>query len=329
MNMRDDPMTKLMAIAMALLPVACTTVTEIKEPLPKSYTVTVNQPQSSNFVVQDLVADGVFTSGVEGPAVDSRGNLYAVNYRREGTIGVVRTDGNHKGKSAKLLQLPEGSVGNGIRFNRQGDMFVADYVGHNVLRVTPGNQRVEIYAHNANMNQPNDLAIAASGVLYASDPNWGEGSGQLWRINLDGSTTLLESGMGTTNGIEVSPDEKRLYVNESLQRRIWVYDIEDNGDLANKRLFHQFQDFGLDGMRTDSQGNLFVARYSAGTVAMLSSLGHIIREVQLKGQHPTNVAFGGDEGRSVYVTMQKRGAIETFRVPYAGRSHQLWSAQSE
>lgn len=291
-----------------------------------TFNVTITQPQSGNFVVQDLVGDGVFTAGIEGPAVDQNGNLYAVNYGREGTIGIVRVEGAHKGKSSKLLQLPEGSIGNGIRFNRDGAMFVADYVGHNILKIDPASQRIEQFAHNPRMNQPNDLAITQKGVLYASDPNWGEESGQLWRINLNGSTTLLESNMGTTNGVEVSPDERHLYVNESLQRRIWVYDITPNGGLINKRLFHQFEDFGLDGMRTDSDGNLYVARYGAGTVAMLSPLGHIIREVQLKGQFPTNVAFGGVDGRSIYVTMQKRGAIETFRVPYTGRSYMLWGA---
>lgn len=312
-----------------MLTASCTTVTDTPAPDPAYYSVTVTQPQSANFVLQDLIPDGVFTQGIEGPAVDIRGNLYAVNYRREGTIGVVRVQGNHKSKSAKLLQLPEGSIGNGIRFNRRGEMFVADYTGHNILKIDPGTQRVDVFAHNSAMNQPNDLAITASGILYASDPKWSDGTGQLWRIGLDGKAVLIESNMGTTNGIEVSPDERHLYVNESVQQRIWVYDIKEGGALENKRLFHQYSDFGLDGMRCDEQGNLYVARYGAGRIDMLSPLGHVIREVRLKGQHPTNLAFGGDDGRSVYVTMQKRGAIETFRVPHAGRSHNLWARQSD
>jgi|TARA_B110000116_G_C16782689_1_gene559205 gluconolactonase len=311
-------------LAVILLP-ACTSVIEPSIPKTSNYRVTVTQPQSANFVLQDLVSDGVFTQGIEGPAVDQRGNLYAVNYRREGTIGVVRVQGNHKSQSAKLLQLPEGSIGNGIRFNAEGEMFVADYAGHNVLKIDPASQRVEIYAHDARMHQPNDLAIAASGIIYASDPNWSANSGQLWRIDLDGQTTLLESSMGTTNGIEISPDERLLYVNESVQRRIWVYDLDVRGGISNKRLFHQYHDFGLDGMRCDSQGNLFVARYGAGRVDMLSPKGDVIRQVKLVGKFPTNVAFGGVDGRSMYVTLQQRGAIETFRVPRAGRSHFLWT----
>ena len=58
------------------------------------------------------------------------------------------------------------------------------------------------------MNQPNDLAITKDGVLYSSDPNWQASTGQLWRIDKDGKATRIAEGMGTTNGIEVSPDGK-------------------------------------------------------------------------------------------------------------------------
>ena len=63
------------------------------------------------------------------------------------------------------------------------------------------------------MNQPNDLAIAENGLLFASDPNWADSTGRLWNITLDGDVILLEDSMGTTNGIEVSTDGMRLYVN--------------------------------------------------------------------------------------------------------------------
>ena len=69
-------LTLLLAV---ILLSACTSVTEFPLPKSSSYRVTVTQPQSANFVLQDLVSDGVFTQGIEGPAVDQRGNLYAVN----------------------------------------------------------------------------------------------------------------------------------------------------------------------------------------------------------------------------------------------------------
>src|SRR5690554_4467174 len=276
---------------------------------------------TSLYRVSDYVGDGVFTQGIEGPAVGSDGHLYLVNFEREGTIGRVTSTCEGKGEAELFIELPEGSIGNGIRFDADGFMYVADYVGHNILRIEMATKEVDVHAHNPSMNQPNDIAISASGVLYASDPKWADDSGQLWRIDRDGSTHLLQADMGTTNGIEISPDDKHLYVNESVQSRIWVFDLLANGDLANKRLLIDFTDHGMDGMRSDSEGNLYVARYGAGVIAVVSPTGELLREVPLKGKKPTNLAFGGDDGKTVYVTLQERGAIETFRAEFPGRSY--------
>lgn len=254
----------------------------------------------------DWVPDKVFTQGVEGPVVDENGNLYAVNYQQQGTIGVVAPNGEH----SLFVALPEGSIGNGLRFNSHGQLLVADYNSHNVLVVDIQTKAISVLAHNTNMNQPNDIAISSNDVVYASDPSWAESSGQLWMITPSGQSVLVESDMGTTNGIEVSPSGKVLYVNESVQRRVWRYDINAEGLPINKSLFYQFDDHGLDGMRTDNQGNLFIARYGAGEIAVLSPNGTLITTYHLKGQFPTNVAFGGAHKNVLYVTMQKRGAIE-------------------
>ncbi|CCQ10876.1 Gluconolactonase [Pseudoalteromonas luteoviolacea B = ATCC 29581] len=271
----------------------------------------------------DYVTDGTFTQGVEGPAVDKYGTLYAVNYQTQGTIGKVTALNSVQ----TLLTLPHGSIGNGIRFDQKGNMYIADYVNHNVLTVPYEalkqsgdlSAAVAVFAHEKAMNQPNDLAITDSGILFASDPNWSDGTGNLWRISQDKVVARLESGMGTTNGIEVSPDNKTLYVNESLQRKVWHYDLDEQGNISNKKLLIQFDDHGLDGMRTDKKGNLFIARYGAGQVAMVSPAGQLLKTFKLKGQYPTNVEFGGPNGKHVFVTMQKRGAIEVIEAPYPGR----------
>ncbi|MGM0376712.1 MAG: SMP-30/gluconolactonase/LRE family protein, partial [Bacteroidota bacterium] len=129
--------------------------------------------------------------------------------------------------------------------------------------------------------------------------------------------------MGTTNGIEVSPDEKHLYVNESNNRNVWVFDIQEDGSLSNKRLLTNFDDYGMDGMRCDEKGNLYITRMEKGTVVVVSTGGEILREIELKGKKPTNVAFGGKDGRTIYVTVADRGAIEAFRTEYTGRSYQM------
>jgi sugar lactone lactonase YvrE len=276
------------------------------------------RPAEELYVVSDFTDVDLFTPGIEGPAFVG-GFLYAVNFDKQGTIGMVSSSGH----CSLFVELPEGSIGNGIRCNDLGDLFVADYTGHNVLQIDRKSKNIEIFAHHDSMNQPNDLAIRSDGTLFASDPNWKEGTGQLWRIDTDGSVHLLEQGMGTTNGIELSPDEKTLYVNESVQRIVWKYDLADDGSISNKMTFFVFPDFGMDGMRCDNQGNLFVTRHGKGTIAILSPQGEMIREVTLKGKKPSNIAFGGVDGRTCFVPLQDRGCFESFRAEYPGRSFDL------
>ena len=271
------------------------------------------------FTSRPLTPPGSFTSGVEGPAVDAEGILYAVNYERDHTIGAV-TPG---GKASVFVELPEGSTGNGIRFDSEGTMLVADYTGHNVLQVDMESREVGVYAHDSTMHQPNDLAIGPDDRLYLSDPNWADSTGQLWRVDPDGSMMRLEADMGTTNGIEVAPGGRTLYVGESVQRRVWAYDLSDDGQISNKRLFIGFPDYGLDGMRADTAGNVYITRYGKGTVAKVSPEGEVLREIELIGTDPSNIAFGGPDGRTAYVTMADRQNVETFRVDQPGRSWQL------
>ena len=267
-----------------------------------------------------FTAPGGFTSGIEGPSCDRAGNLYAVNYDRQGTIGRVTPDG----ECDLFVELPAGSVGNGIRFHSDGAMLIADYTNHNVLRVDMATRAISVYAHEPAMNQPNDIAIGADDLVYASDPNWAESTGQIWRVGPEGRVDLLETGMGTTNGIEVSPDEKALYVNESVQRNVWAYDLARDGEISNKRLVIQFADFGMDGMRCDIDGNLYITRHGKGTIAKLSPTGEILREIKLADKNPSNIAFGGPDGCTCYVTLQITGNIERFRVERPGRSWQLY-----
>ena len=259
-----------------------------------------------------------FTSGAEGPAVDKAGILYAVNFAKEGTIGKIMPDG----KGEVFITLPNGSTGNGIRFNKHGDMFIADYINHNILKVDMASGQVSIFAHEPRMNQPNDIAIDTQGRLYASDPNWKDSTGKIWRIDPDGKVTLLEENMGTVNGIEVSEDEKTLYVNESAQRNVWAFTLSE-GKLSNKRLIIRFPDYQVDGMRCDIEGNLFITRYGKGTVVKVSPQGKILKEIKLAGKLPSNIAFGGKDGRTVYVTVQDNGNIETFRVDTPGREFKM------
>jgi len=284
-------------------------------------TMQMTKTQNSDspmFISTALTTLNGFTRGIEGPAVSKFGMLYVVNFAKEGTIGQVSPDGT----ASLFIELPSGSIGNGIRFDSKGNMLIADYTKHNILKVNMLTKEISVFAHNPKMSQPNDIAIDNKDRLYASDPNWAAGTGRIWRIDLNGKTTKLDS-MGTANGIEVSPNNKLLYVNETVQRKVWVYDLSEKGEVSNKRLFHEFPDFGMDGMRCDVDGNLYITRHGKGTVAKLSPSGKLITEIKLSGKLPSNIAFGGVDGRTAYVTLQDKGNVETFRVDKPGREWQM------
>lgn len=276
----------------------------------------VFSPEEPLWQARPVTRPGEFTPGIEGPASDRHGNIYAVNYRQQGTIGRVTPDG----VGEVFVRLPGQSVGNGIRFGPQGQMYVADYVNHNIWKINPETREQTRLAHQDKMNQPNDIAIADDGTLYASDPNWKESTGQLWRIDPDGTTTLLAKDLGTTNGLDLSPDGQTLYVNESVQRNVWAFTITNEKTLTDKRLIRQFPDHGFDGMRVDIDGNLYITRYGKGTVVKMTPQGEILREINVLGTRPSNLCFGGPDGRSIYVTEVESTRLVTFRVDRPGRS---------
>lgn len=257
----------------------------------------------------DFTQEGSFTDGIEGPATDKAGNIYAVNFQEQGTIGKTTPNG----ESTIFLKLPNGSIGNGIRFGKDGTMYVADYTNHNILSIDMATKEVNVFAHDSTANQPNDITIAPNQTIYASDPNWAESTGNIWKITKENGFELLESNMGTTNGIEVSPNGKKLYVNESVQRRIWEYDILEDGSVANKKELISFPDFGMDGMRCDPNGNLYVCRFGKGTVVILNPKGEIMNEVQMKGKNVTNITFSPKYDK-FYVTVADRGCIEVVNL---------------
>jgi sugar lactone lactonase YvrE len=191
-----------------------------------------------------------------------------------------------------------------------------------VLKIDLKTKAVSVFAHEDKMHQPNDLAIGPDGVIWASDPDWGKSTGQIWRVDTTGKVTLVASGLGTTNGIEVSPDGKTLYVNESIQRGVWAFPISADGKLGERKLVKQFDDHGFDGMRCDVDGNLYITRYGTGTVVKLSPDGKILKEIDVLGDAPSNLCFGGPDGRTVYVTEVKNRRLVQFRVDRPGLAWQ-------
>jgi gluconolactonase len=269
---------------------------------------------SQNYQATDFTKENLFSENIEGPNFHN-GILYVVNYQKDGTIGAVKEDGSVE----LFVTLPEGSIANAIQFDKKGGMLLADFKGHNILKVDMKSKAISVFAHDDFFNQPNDICINKQGQLFASDPNWKEGTGKLWRIEPDGRTVLLKENMGTTNGITLSPNEKILYVAESVQRKIWAFNVDPIGSISNQKLFASFEDFGLDGMKCDRKGNLYVTRYGKGTIEIFSPLGKILHEVKMKGLKTSNLNFGGKDGKTCYVTLQDRKCVEVFRSEVGGK----------
>lgn len=274
----------------------------------------------------DLLKEHAFTPGIEGPATDAAGYIYAVNFQREGTIGRVDPQTGTAEIWVDLRQtVSDSATANGLRFlnPKQGDslLLVADYRGHNLIALDAQTGAVK-WIKNAPMSQPNDLAVAPNGTVYLSDPDWAKNRGRVWIYKPKGAEggageiTLLIDGLSATNGIEVSPLGDRLYVGLSNERKILSYDIAPDGTVQNRRDFFEFAQGGLDGMRTDVRGNLYATRYDAGAVAVISPQGRVIQTVTLKGKRPSNLTFSE---KMVLVTLADRGCFEVFEAPYAGR----------
>jgi signal peptidase len=266
-----------------------------------------------------------YTFGIEGPAADLDGNLFVVNFGKPGTIGRLPVGGT---ASEAFTALPEGSVGNAIRFDRNGTMFIADYKKHNIFAIPKGSSEPGVWFHSDEMNQPNDITVARDGTIYASDPNWKGREGHVWRIakaadgTVQGQIMSAPRAMGTTNGIDLSPDGNTLYVGESNNGQVWSYAIHGS-ELTDAKLVKAFQPDTIDGLRTDVTGRLYVARILKGTIALMKPNGAVEREIVLKGKEPTNLAFGGSDGKTVFVTQRQGGFIESFRTDQQGREHCL------
>ncbi|MGJ4883515.1 SMP-30/gluconolactonase/LRE family protein [Bradyrhizobium sp. HKCCYLRH1073] len=277
------------------------------------------------FESTQLTPSGEYTFGIEGPAVDRDGNLFVVNLGKAGTIGKLAPEAT---ASEKFTELPDNSIGNAIRIDATGTMFVADYKRHNIFAIAPGTTEPRLVFHADDMSQPNDITLARDGTIYASDPNWKARSGRIWRIakgpdgSLQGAAMSAPRAMGTANGIDLSPDGRTLYVGESNSGEIWSYAI-DGDALTRPKLIKTFEPNTIDGLRTDASGRLLVAHILKSSIAMLAPDGRMIREIALKAREPTNLAFGGSDGKTVYVTQRQGGFIESFRTDVEGREHCL------
>lgn len=209
---------------------------------------------------------------------------------------------------------------NGITAGTRGRILLAQHDGQ-VARLTE-NGDVEPLAteyDGQRLNSPNDLDVHSDGSIYFTDPPYGvseedrelDFSG-VYRLHPDGTLDLLTREFERPNGICFSPDESRLYVNDSQENLIRVYDVAEDGSIANGRLFAAPEDpdaeGSTDGMKVDTEGNLYTT--GPGGVWIYSPDGALIDRLSVP-EAPTNLAFGGPDMRTLYITARPN----VYRVP--------------
>lgn len=218
-------------------------------------------------------------------------------------------------------------------------------MNHRVLKLTVGTENNILssygYCSNDNMLEPNDLTVSRSGTVFASEmrftANSADTDGHVWSCLPNGLTKQLDT-MGPTNGIELSRDERHLYVSESYNRngmpfaqKIWRYNTNiEEGTISSKYLFIDFGSADnsahheIDGIRTDVNGNLFVARYGGDHIVVLSPEGSLLGKIALSFPNPTNLEFGGPHGRDLYIVGEcaqvGRGCVDRIDVVNPGNA---------
>ncbi|MCP4599299.1 MAG: SMP-30/gluconolactonase/LRE family protein, partial [Proteobacteria bacterium] len=269
-----------------------------------------------------LVADGL--SFAEGPAVDAKGNLY---------FSDITANRIYKWTSAGgLTVFKENSGGaNGLFFDPDGKLPACEGSNGRVVAIdSAGSVTVLADTYNtAPFNEPNDLWVAPDGGVYFTDPVYNatlvQDGEHVYYISPDrSSVTRVIADMVRPNGIIGAGDGTTLYVTDHGDGKTYQYTINGDGSLSNKQLFASV---GADGMTIDHEGNLYLCE---NNVLVYNSSGTHIETISLPAQ-PTNACFGGDDGRTLFITT--RGAVYSLsmRVNGAGppRPHIRANAQAD
>lgn len=182
------------------------------------------------------------------------------------------------------------------------------------------------------LSAPNDLVFDTDGGFYFTDlgkryPRHRDNGG-IYYAGLDGShITAVAYPMLSPNGCGLSPDGKTLYAADTEGARLWAFDVEGPGKLKPKAQFAPHSGRVLAGLsgaaRFDSMaimasGNITVATLNTGYITEISPAGDIVREVKMPDCYPTNIAFGGADMCTAYVTLSDSGRLGRLQWPEPG-----------
>ena len=257
---------------------------------------------------------------LEGPSFDRDGNLY-VSDIPFGRIFRVSPSGDWA-----LMAEYEGEP-NGLAVHPDGRIFIADYRS-GLLVLDPGRGRPEPILPRRNSESfkgVNDLTFASNGDLYFTDQGQTglhDPTGRVFRLRADGRLDCLVANVPSPNGLVLNMAEDVLFVAVTRGNCLWRLPLMRDGSVSKVGLFHQFLfgTSGPDGLALDQEGNVLVAHASLGAAFLLSGRGEPLYRIRsCRGATVTNAAYGGVDGRDLYLTESETGSILLARMPVPGR----------
>lgn len=274
-------------------------------------------PSSAGSPIANVPPAGFDPENLEGP-VWINGYLYLseIAKRANGQIGQDQPQGGRivrfqPGKAAEVFLLDVGT--NGLAVNPAGDLVAASQKEGGIVSfdlTTPVATPKKVYANmydGKRFSSPNDVAVRNDGTVYFTDPSYQSGSvkqaaERAYRVDPAGAVTIIEAAPSPPNGITLSPDQKTLYIGGS---KLMAYPVNADGSLGAGKEFPDQANggslFGTDGLGIDCAGNLYVALYGQGTVVVVKPSGAKLGTITV-GSGVTNVAFGGADGKTLFIT---------------------------
>ena len=231
------------------------------------------------------------------------------------------------GQGVSVFQEPTNRA-NGLTRDLQGRLIACE---HDTRRVTrqelDGSLTVIANSFQGRrLNRPNDVVVKSDGCYYFTDPNagivpeqWDLTFAGVYRVTPDlGTMSLLVDNFVQPNGLAFSPDEKVLYINDSRRRHIRAFDLQPNGTLAKQtdRIFADLRgdEPGVpDGMKVYVEGNVYCG--GAGGIWIMDPQGKKLGRIVHGAPATTNLAFGGDDWKTVYFTSRNHLGSVNVKIP--------------
>ena len=213
---------------------------------------------------------------------------------------------------------------NGLTYDRQGRLVACEHGGRQVSRMAADRQMLTVVDRyeGKRLNSPNDVVVHSSGSIYFTDPPYGIsleeselGFFAVYRIDPDGSLSLVVNDFIRPNGLAFSSDESILYINDSQRRHLRAFDVQADGSLGNGRVFVDMnveEQGSPDGMKVDVEGNVYCT--GGGGLWVLDPAGHHLGTIAFAEQ-PANLAFGGPDNCTIYLTARTSLYSIRARVP--------------